>query len=367
MFQRLVEKHGFSAIAMESSFPRSPMMNEYINGQGSRSLEDALESGVSHGFGKLEANRELVEWMRDYNADASHPTKVDFYGFDQPALTAAPASPRQVLHVVLDYLERVLCPGISAQRERMDSHLGEDARWENPMAWMDPEPSKALVADAQTLRLETEDLHSLLSTGRPDWVKASGHDAYLEAVHYAKMARQFLNFFIAMARGASYADSLGVRDALMAENVSYIHSRQRDRGKVFLFAHNKHLQRGKAEWQIGPTTCAWWPAGVHLHEMFGKKYAAIGSALGVSEDNGIGPPEAGTLEAHLVQAPGPLRFVPTYGGQCLSANIIENLPVRSGSRKNPTYFPLTSATFTDFDGLVGFDSNTYNRGGRPLA
>ncbi len=365
LFERLVEKHGYSAIAIESSFPRSPIMNEYLSGQNSASLDEAMELGVSHGFGKLEANRELVEWMRQYNDDPSHATKLHFYGFDQPALTAAPASPRQVLHFVLDYLSSLNCPGIEAQIERMDSLLGEDARWENPMAWMDPEQSKALVADAHALRLETEDLHSLLHTGWPEWAPRTGHDRYFEAKHYAEVARQYLNFFIAMSRGTNYGESLGVRDALMAENLQYIHWLEFERGKVFVFAHNKHLQRGKAEWQIGPTLCSWWPAGSHLHE-YGSDYAVIGSAVGISEDNGIGPPEARTLEAHLLSSPGPVRFIPTNGGQSLPASALADLPTRSGSVKNPTYFPLNPQSFTDFDGLIAFDSNTYNRGGRPL-
>ena len=31
LFQRLVEKHGYSAIAIESSFPRAHIVNEYIS------------------------------------------------------------------------------------------------------------------------------------------------------------------------------------------------------------------------------------------------------------------------------------------------------------------------------------------------
>lgn len=366
LFQRLVERHGFSAIAVESSFPRSRIVNDTVQGEGCLSLEKAMEEGVSHGFGKLEANRELVEWMKAYNAEAAHSVKLHFYGFDQPALTSAPASPKQVLHFVLDYLISLNCPGASAHRERIDSLLGEDARWENPMAWMDPEQSKALVADANALRLEVEDLHCVLQTHRPEWLAQGGEERYVEAVHYAKVSRQYLNFFLAMARGTTYADSLGVRDALMAENLNYIRSLEGS-GKLFVFAHNKHLQKGQAEWQIGPMLCAWWPAGAHLAAMFGPRYAVIGSALGVSEDNGIGAPEDGSLEAKLLATPGPLRFVPTHQGQCLPASAIAELPTRSGSQKNPTYFPLTGQSFTDFDGWVALDSNTYNRGGRALA
>src|SRR5690242_12316596 len=80
LFQRLVEAHGFSAIAIESSFPRSQIVNEYLAGRGPASYEAIQEPGFSHGFGKLEANRELVEWMKAFNADPSHPIKLQFYG-----------------------------------------------------------------------------------------------------------------------------------------------------------------------------------------------------------------------------------------------------------------------------------------------
>ena len=84
LFQRLVEAHGYSAIAIESSFPRARVVNEYVAGRGPASYEEVQEAGFSHGFGQLDANRELVEWMRQYNADPSHRVKLQFYGFDSP-------------------------------------------------------------------------------------------------------------------------------------------------------------------------------------------------------------------------------------------------------------------------------------------
>jgi erythromycin esterase len=75
-FQRLVETHGFSAIAIESSFPRGQVVNEYIAGRSQESYEAMQDTGFSHGFGKLDANRELIEWMRRYNADPSHIIKL---------------------------------------------------------------------------------------------------------------------------------------------------------------------------------------------------------------------------------------------------------------------------------------------------
>jgi hypothetical protein len=100
--------------------------------------------------------------------------------------------------------------------------------------------------------------------------------------------------------------------------------------------------------------------------MLGQRYAVIGSAVGVSDANGIARPEPGTLEARLTALPGTARFIPTHKGQGLPASEIASLPIRSGSMKNPTYIALTPQSLTDFDWLAVLDSTAYNRGGPPL-
>lgn len=70
------------------------------------------------------------------------------------------------------------------------------------------------------------------------------------------------------------------------------------------------------------------------------------------EAHGIGSPEAGSLEARLTAGPGPALFIPTRKGEGLPAEAIAALPTRSGSVKNPTYFPLTARSVTDFDWLA---------------
>lgn len=100
--------------------------------------------------------------------------------------------------------------------------------------------------------------------------------------------------------------------------------------------------------------------------MLGQRYAVIGSAVGVSDANGIGQPEAGTLEARLIAVPGPGRFISTHKDRKLPAPAIAALPTRSGSMKNPTYFALTPQSLADFDWLAVLDSTAYSRGGPPL-
>ncbi len=169
-----------------------------------------------------------------------------------------------------------------------------------------------------------------------------------------------------LAAGERIVRLLGMRDAMMADNLAYMVSRERGRGKVLAFAHNSHLRRGRAEWQLGPHALAWWTAGAQLDAALGARYAVIGSAVGVSEDGGIGRPGAGTLEARLTAAPGPARFVSTHRGRGLPPDEVAALSTRSASTRNSTYFPLTPASLTEFDWLAVLDSTAYARGGPPL-
>ena len=365
LFQRLVEVHGYTAIAIEgSSLPSARLVNDYIAGRGPDAYEQVRDVGFGVAFGGLEANRELVEWMRSYNADPGHAVKLRFYGFDLPAGSMGTASPRQSIEFVLDYLASIAGPVGEEHRRRIAPLLGQDSEWENPAAWGEV----GLSANAVKLRIALEDLISELQIERPELVAQSDEDRYLEALRYATMARQLLNFSAAMARhkGDLPVVPLGIRDAMMADNLAYLARRERGRGKVLAFAHNAHLQRGKAVWPGAGPKFTWWPAGAHLSDMLGSRYAVIGSAVGVSEASGIGQPEAGSLEARLTAAGGPVRFIPTHRGEGFAATDIAALPPRSSSTKNPTYSPLAAQSLSDFDWLAVLDSVEYARGGWPL-
>jgi len=339
-----------------------------IAGRGQAAYEAVQDIGFSHGFGRLDANRELVEWMRAFNANPTHRVKLQFYGFDSPTEMTGSDSPRQVLHFVLAYLASIDHASAQERRQHIEEFLGQDADWENPAAMMDPTKSVGRSPAATALRIETEDLISELRLRRPELVAKSNEHRYLEAELHATVARQLLNYHAALARSSSkrLVELLGIRDLMMTDNLTYIVYRERGRGKVLAFAHNNHLQRGKAQWQWGTDVMIWWPVGSHLNQMFGQRYAVIGTAVGVSDANGIGHPEAGSLEARLTAGPGPGRFIPTHLGLGLTTSAIATLPTRSGSMKNLSYFPLTPQSFTDFDCLAVLDSTVYNHGGPPL-
>lgn len=368
LFRRLVERHGYSAVAIESSYTRGRAVDEYVAGRGPATFEEVREVGLSHGFALLEANRDLIEWMRGYNADPAHGVNVRFYGFDAPTEAIGTESPGPILRHALDYLDRFGSRRGHRRRERIEALIGSDATWENPAVIMNPTLGVGLSAAAHELRAETEELISELRTRRPELVARGDGEAYAEALHQATIARQLLTYHAGLARPADtrQADLLGIRDAIMADNLGHIVARERGRGKVFAFAHNGHLQQQQVVWQLGPQRIAWWPAGAHLRAALGPRYAAIGSGLGESAANGIGQPEPGTLEALLARAPGSGRLLPTHRGQGPLAAALAALPTRAGSALNPSYAPFSPASFADFDWLLFIDTATYNRGAPPL-
>lgn len=368
LFRHLVEKRGYSAIAIESSFPRARLVNDYIHGRSHAAYDELKDTGFGHGMGQLEANRDLVEWMRAYNSDPAHATKLGFYGFDIPTGRAGVGSPGPVLAFVLDYLGAADADRAEDFRKKIRKHLGDDAAWENPAVYMDPSKSIALSPPAEALRIVTEDLIAELRSRRPGLVEASCGDAYREAMRHAETARELLDFHAAMGSrkpGQSPAVVLGTRDASMADNLVYIVNRERPRGKVLVFAHNSHLQRGLASWPGQKywgteDDCRWWPAGAHLAEILGPRYAVIASAVGVSPDNGIGEPEPGTPEAKLAAGGHPALFASVRGIN------FGDLSLRAGSTKNPTYVPLNAQAGTNFDWIAWVASVSYNLGGPPL-
>ena len=362
IFQRLVERHGFTAIAVESSFPRGRRIDEFVHGRGdSGDYAAVASSGFSHNFGAAEGNRELIEWMRAHNA--AHGRAIQFYGFDSPTEMMYADSPRALLMFVLDYLASVDATA-SAQhrRARIEPLLGEDAAWENQAVAMDPGKGIGLSENAAKLRIEAEDLITELAVRAPELIAASDSMRHGEAMRYAELARQMLTYHAAMAGNAPnrIAELLGLRDRMMAENLAYIVRRERSRcagARVLAFAHNSHLKRGQMQWQLGPNAVTWWPAGAQLEHMLGATYAVIGTGVGADEKQGLRPAEAGTIEALLSDpSGGGARFVATHRGKGLAADAMASQQTRSASPSNPTYFPLTQRSLDEFDGLIVLNS-----------
>jgi len=104
LFRFLVEKMGFTAIALESGFTESISARSFIEG-GEGDAETAARTGLSSGFGRYLENRKLIQWMRDYNVAASSAghRRIRLYGIDLTA-GARVSGPRRAINSALTFL-----------------------------------------------------------------------------------------------------------------------------------------------------------------------------------------------------------------------------------------------------------------------
>jgi erythromycin esterase len=384
LFQRLVEAHGFSAITLETNYPRARLVDAYISGRGPATYEAIEDNGFSYGSGRYAANRELVDWMRRYNSDPAAHATLSVYG-TLPSEQETTESPRHALDLALAYLESVDAADAARHRDIIEPLLGADADWEDsaavvhneivarllggadahsedPAAPADAAPAFGLSPRASALRLAMENLAFELHVRRPELASKTDRESFNEALHSLSVSRNLLALHAALARREPLDTLVTMRDAMAAEHLVHIAEREATRGRVLVSLHGAHLRRTK-------TKLPWyefWPTGAHLDQLFGARFAVIGGALGTSEANFIGAPESGTLEARLLAQHADC-FIPTGRGKGLFEGESGAPPMRTGStRPYVPYTPLSPQIVADVDVLAFLRSATYTRGAPSL-
>jgi erythromycin esterase-like protein len=269
LFRQLVEQEGYRTITIESDCVTGLVVDNYVT-SGTGSLDEAMQRGFSHGWGAFAGNRELVRWMRAYNAGRPAPERVRFAGFDGPLEITHAASPRQTLTALHAYLAaRVDAALLPCTAETLDRLLGADDRWTEPAAMWDPSRSVGRTPEAAQLRLLADDLAALLGSQTPHLV---ARDDWDRARMYGRTATGLLRYhsWMADASPGRMAWLLAVRASMMAANLLAI----AERGPALVNANNGHLQRHKSSMRMGEPV-EWWSAGAIVSAQLGAEYAFL--------------------------------------------------------------------------------------------
>ncbi|MBB5233947.1 erythromycin esterase family protein [Deinococcus budaensis] len=347
IFQALVEDHGFRSIALESDIVAGLRVDAHVTaGQGT--LDGAMQGSFSHGFGGVQANRDLVAWMRIFNTGRERADQLRFYGFDPPLEWWAP-SPRASLLALHAFLSEQL-DSLPVDRATLERLCGDDARWADPAAVMDAAQSIGNSREARQLRLLADDLWTLLQTSGPG---LADHPDVWEAQLQARTAVGLLRYHAGLADPAPNYRRLergsALRDLMMADHLGAIAEREGGRGPTLVFAHNVHLQRPRSTMKLGDWSVAWWSAGAHVSRRLGTGYAFIASALGTAPDRGIGDPAPDTPEGALVDPAHPATL---YASRELTAALPGGLATRTDLPAQAGYFPLEVEGLALTDGVL---------------
>ncbi|CAL9601417.1 erythromycin esterase family protein [Streptomyces sp. enrichment culture] len=322
VFRQLVEEAGYRTVAIESDCLRGLVVDDYVT-SGAGTLDEAMERGFSHGLGASAANRELVRWMRAHNDGLPPAEQVRFAGFDGPLEITGAASPRQALTALHTYLADRIGPGLlPCTAQDLDRLLGDDGRWTELDAMLNPARSVGRTAGAGRLRLLADDLVSLLDEQAPALLAANSpydrddraardgraaraewdrRDAWERARLYGRTATGLLLYHSWMAdtSEARMDRLLGLRDRMMAGNLLALAAR----GPVLVHAHNAHLQRRRSTMRMWQGDVRWWSAGALVGARLGEEYGFLATALGTIRHQGVDTPPPDTLEGLLYALP----------------------------------------------------------------
>ncbi|MGY0002302.1 erythromycin esterase family protein [Micromonospora sp. I033] len=338
LFAQLVEL-GFRSIALETDRVAALAVNDYVL-HGTGSLHSVMSEGFSHDFGALDANRQLVAWMREYNRDRPARERVTFHGFDAPTENTSAPSPRAYFEYARDYL----------QMEDLDiaGIAGDDHRWSRAEAILDFAKSMGATPEAERLRRIGEDLLTRLYAGAPELIARTSRAEWLRARTHLDAGLGLLHYHWQAAQPLGQSDRIGLllatRDTLMARNLLDIRSVEAGRGPTMLSAHNLHLQRNGSAWSGGDMGASWFGAGAIVDSLRVESYAFIAASLGRSEVLQLGEPEPDTFEGALQ------RRITGWG--LIPATEVPSARTRTDTTPRQGYFPLDQATVDAADAIM---------------
>jgi len=308
LFRFLVEKMGFTAIAIESGITEGYGVNQYVLG-GPGDLKTVVARGFHPAFNKLPQSAALVQWMREYNADPKHSRKIEFYGFILPG-SDGNSKTALALKDALRYLDGVDSAAATTLRNRTKAIL--------PMLILDrfsdaPNQYSQLsqpLRDQMTAAIA--DMISLFKIREAAYTAASSDRAYQLAYRSAVVAGQVDEYLRQVPLGwtpkagpASLSGTVAVSDRAGADNVQWIKEQQGPDGKILVFAHRFHVATALSSIRLSPEQNAFLlppPMGMYLKRWYGAQLVTIGNLFGQDISNcrekGL-PAPSGSVEGLL--------------------------------------------------------------------
>lgn len=268
LFVTLVERQGFTAFAMETGFLDGLEVDDYIGG-GVSAAAAPVQQTFSFNDAALEANRQLIEWMRAYNARSCISRKLHFYGLSMSGRGGGDErSANRTLLGVLRYLQSVDASQAQKFRARLEPLLTATRR----------RGSDAVSrAEQDALSAALLDVVSMMQRRRVQWQARTSQLAFERAYRMALNA-------LHVDADRRLTDQVDARrdvpidydqnDAALAENLLWALAQEGPGGRVFTFAHNAHVRRCPERAEYNFTAM-----GEHVAAVLGRGQVVIGTSF----------------------------------------------------------------------------------------
>lgn len=242
----LVERMGFTTLALESGFSEGLAVADWVAG-GPGDVAEVAARGLTYRFGECAEARDLLDWMRA--------RAVRYCGLDLPADLAS-------LTPALDHLADYLSGADPAGLDLLRAVRGLADRFAG--VWTMPAFAAYAAmpaADRDALTVGLAELGARLDALRPVLVARAGGDRFATVRHELRLAALLDQMLRAQLAGTG----INVRDAAMARTVEWLI--EHGTGRIVVGGGNTHLQRHHPALPV---------LGAHLAALLGDDYLAVG-------------------------------------------------------------------------------------------
>lgn len=274
----LVTRMGFTTFVMENNWGTSRLVDAYING-GTEPIADVMRNALFTSW-QTQEYRDLLIWMRAYNLDPAHTTKLHFYGMDiqnisQSDFDAVESYVRAVAPDQLAQVQQVYAGIIANSLSNIIANSLSNAYATYP---------RLSARTQEQYQQQAQQVYDLLYTHQQAYASRSSPYAFALALQNARIIAQFTTYMNTGAAPYQLANYIQ-RDVFMAENVSWIYDHigeapgaSGSQPKLIVWAHDLHIANNPSYYP-GVAPAGTENMGAFLRARYQSRYLPIATAF----------------------------------------------------------------------------------------
>lgn len=222
--KRLIERHGFTIVAVEADWPDAASIDRYVRHRPAREGEERPFARFPTWMWRNREVDELVRWLRARNEAREPAEMAGFYGLDLYNMAGS-------MRAVIDYLDEADPEAARIARDRYGCLMPWSS---NPQAYGRAALSQGYGrCEAQAVQMLRDLLRKSLDCGGGDC------DEWLDAAANARLVKNAEQYYRVMYYGS--AESWNLRDTHMFETLCQILDAKGPDSKAIVWAHNSHI------------------------------------------------------------------------------------------------------------------------------
>ncbi len=260
--RRLIERHGFTIVAVEADWPDAARIDDYARHRAPRPRRGDAFVRFPTWMWRNQEMLDFADWLRGHNARVDAPERVGFRGLDVYSLAES-------IHAVLAYLDRE-DPAAAAQAR---------LRYGCLTPWQDQPAAYGFAVEraghSPCEEAAVAQLRQLLDS-RIARMQEDG-ELWFDAVQNARIVVAAERYYRAMYRGG--AESWNLRDRHMFGTLQALLADRGPAAKVVVWAHNSHIGDASA-------TAMGWRGEFNIGELVRMAHGDEAVLIGFSTDRG---------------------------------------------------------------------------------